>query len=151
VKTHSFQEHYEALQHVEIPLFGYHLIREVLLPDLLGKETDSILYWAGKHLARCYPLETFDDIILFFEKAGWGTLAVIKERQDELEIELTGPAVSARIAMNAHCSFQLEAGFLAQQIEQQKRFVSEAYEQQKKRDQKVTFTVKWDRKHEIAE
>lgn len=151
MKTVSFENQYEVLQHIDIPGFGYELIREVLLPDLLGKETANILYWAGKRLARRYPLNTFDDVIAFFEKAGWGTLAVTKERNDELEVELTGAIVTARMSLNEECSFQLEAGFLAQQIEQQKRCVAEAYEQQKKRAKKVVFTVKWDRKDEVTD
>ncbi len=151
MKPLSFQEQYEALKHIHISGFGYELIREVLLFDLLGKETPNILYWAGKNLARKYPLETLDDIITFFEQAGWGTLTVINERNDELEVELTGTIVTARFTLNENCSFQLEAGFLAQQIEQQKRCVAEAYEQQKKRAQKVLFTVKWDKKDEVME
>lgn len=151
MKTVSLENQYEALQHIDIPGFGYELLREVLLPDLLGKETASILYWAGKRLARRYPLDTFDEIIVFFEKAGWGTLTATKERNDELEVELTGAIVTARMSINDNCSFQLEAGFLAQQIEQQKRCVAEAYEQQKKRAKKVIFTIKWDRKDEVDE
>jgi predicted hydrocarbon binding protein len=151
VKSLSFQEQYEALENIHISGFGYELIREVLLPDLLGKETANILYWAGKNLARKYPLETLDDIIAFFEKAGWGTLTVINARNDELEVELTGPIVTTRFTLNENCTFQLEAGFLAQQIEQQKRCVAEAYEQQKKRAKKVLFTVKWDKKDEVME
>lgn len=151
MKTMSFQEHYETLQHLHVPAFGYELIREILVPDLLGKETPSILYWAGKQLARRYPLETLDDVIAFFEKAGWGTLAVAKEGKDELELELSGALIAARMAMKEDCSFQLEAGFLAQQVERQKRCVAEAYEQQKKRAKHVLFTVKWDRKDIVAE
>ncbi|WP_027409519.1 YslB family protein [Anoxybacteroides tepidamans] len=151
MKPISFQEQYETLQHIDIPAFGYGLIREILIPDLLGKETASILYWAGKQLARRYPLETLGDVILFFEKAGWGPLVVTKETSEELELELTGPIIAARMDINDDCSFQLEAGFLAQQIELQKRCVAEAYEQQKKRAKKVIFTVKWDRKDTVEE
>ncbi|QPA30283.1 YslB family protein [Thermaerobacillus caldiproteolyticus] len=149
MKQLPLEKQYESLQHLHISGFGYELIREVLLPDLLGKETPNILYWAGKNLARRYPLETFDDVMSFFDKAGWGTLTVINERNDELEIELTGELVTTRLALNEECTFQLEAGFLAQQIEQQKHCVAEAYEQPKKRTKKVVFTVKWDRKDEV--
>jgi predicted hydrocarbon binding protein len=146
VKQLTFQEHDTLLENIYISGFGYELIREVLLPDLLGKDTASILYWAGKNLARKYPLETVEDIVTFFDKAGWGTLTVASERKDELEFELTSPLIEARLSSKEECTFQLEAGFLAQQIEQQKKLVTETYEQQKKRAKKIIFTVKWDRK-----
>ncbi|MFL6556844.1 MAG: DUF2507 domain-containing protein, partial [Bacillus sp. (in: firmicutes)] len=31
-----------------ISIFGYELIRDILLPEILGKDTPEILYWAGK-------------------------------------------------------------------------------------------------------
>lgn len=151
MKNVSFQQQYETLESITVPSFGYELLREVLLPDLLGKETASILYWAGKRLARQYPLGTFEEIIAFFAKAGWGALTIIKERRDELEVELAGELVAARMSMNDDCSFSLEAGFLAQQIEQQKRCITEAYEQPKKRAKKVIFTIKWDQKDAVLE
>jgi len=146
VKQLSLQEQYEHLQDLQISAFGYELIREVLLSDLLGRETSSILYWAGKSLARKYPLETIESVVSFFEKAGWGTLTVTSERKDELEFQLTSPLIAARFSSKKECTFQLEAGFLAQQIEQQRKCTTEAYEQQKKLSKKVIFTVKWDKK-----
>ena len=41
-----------------VSLFGHELIRNDLLHELLGKDAPEILYWAGKKLARQYPLET---------------------------------------------------------------------------------------------
>jgi predicted hydrocarbon binding protein len=151
VKQLTFEEHYGLLKDINISSFGYEIIREILLPDLLGKETASILYWAGKSLARKYPLKTIEDVITFFDKAGWGTLTIISESKDELEFELTSPLIAARLAHKENCTFQLEAGFLAQQIELQKSLVTEAYEQQKKRAKKIVFTVKWDKKDTITQ
>lgn len=132
-----------------IPAFGYELLREVILPNILGKETSSILYWAGKDLARKYPLQSFDEVILFFEKAGWGTLTIKDESKTELELELTSPLIAERLKERDNCTFQLEAGFLAQQLEIQKSVVAEAYEHPKKRSKKVIFTVRWDKKDVI--
>jgi predicted hydrocarbon binding protein len=151
VKQLTFEQHYGLLKDIDISSFGYEIIREILLPDLLGKETASILYWAGKSLARKYPLETMEEIISFFEKAGWGTLTIVSEGKDELEFELTSPLIITRLSYKEDCTFQLEAGFLAQQIEQQKKRITEAYEQPKKRAKKVVFTVKWDKKDMIVE
>ncbi|MDF2791483.1 MAG: hypothetical protein K0S80_4585, partial [Neobacillus sp.] len=61
-----------------ISLFGYELIREFILPDILGKDTPEILYWAGKRLARNHPLNSLDEIIDFFSKASWGQLDLKK-------------------------------------------------------------------------
>ena len=55
-----------------VPVFGYELLRETLLPEILGEETPKILYWAGKHIARKYPLDSISDIIRFFPASGLG-------------------------------------------------------------------------------
>jgi predicted hydrocarbon binding protein len=129
-----------------VPAFGYELLREVLLPEILGRETASILYWAGKGLARKYPLQSIEDMITFFHQSGWGTLQLKSEKKDELEFELSSPLIADRFKVHPDCHFQLEAGFLAQQIEQQKQVITEAYEHPKKRLSIVSFTVRWDRK-----
>lgn len=133
-----------------IPVFGYELIREVLLPSILGKETATILYWAGKDLARKFPLQNVDEIINFFAQAGWGSLVVKEEGKNELHAELSSPVITDRLHKKDNpTTFQLEAGFLAQQIETQKNVVAECYEHPKKRSNKVLFTIKWDKKDSI--
>ena len=129
--------------------FAYELIREELLPDIIGKELDRISYWAGKNLARKYTLETFDDIIVFFQQAGWGDLSIIEQNRREMQIQLTSPLIAERYKNKRHTTYQLEAGFLAQQVQQQRQVIAEAYENQKKRSEKVLFTVKWDSKDSI--
>ena len=129
-----------------VPAFGYELIREVLIPDILGEETPNILYWAGKKLARKYPLESIPDIINFFKEAGWGDLYIAKESKNELLLELTSEIISQRLKENKKSFFQLEAGFLAQQLENQKQVISEAFEHPRKRSSIVEITVKWDMK-----
>ncbi|MDQ0975625.1 putative hydrocarbon binding protein [Neobacillus niacini] len=129
-----------------ISLFGYELIREFILPDILGKDTPEILYWAGKRLARNHPLNSLDEIIDFFSKASWGQLVLIKERKDEIEFELVSPLIVSRVKSKAEHFFQIEAGFLAQQIELQKQVIAETFEHPVKKANKVLFTVKWDRK-----
>jgi predicted hydrocarbon binding protein len=129
-----------------ISLFGYELIREFILPEILGKDTPEILYWAGKSLARKHPLNTFDDIVDFFAKASWGHLEIKKERKDEIEFELASPLIVSRVKSKAEHFFQIEAGFLAQQIQLQKQVIAETFEHPVKKANKVQFTVKWDRK-----
>ena len=129
-----------------VPVFGYELLRETLIPDILGEETPKILYWAGKHIARKYPLDSFSDIVDFFQQAGWGYLQIVKESKSELIAELSSDIITKRIKSKASTNFQLEAGFLAQQIERQKEVVTETFEHPRKRSTKVQFTIKWDKK-----
>ena len=136
-------------QHPSVTLFGHELIRNDLLHELLGKDAPEILYWAGKKLARQYPLETNEDIIRFFKEADWGELTIVEQKRREMKFELSGRLVAYRIKESKNSTFQLEAGFLAQQLEMQKKVISEAFEHPQKRSQKVEFTVKWDTKDTI--
>ncbi|WP_026581847.1 YslB family protein [Bacillus sp. J33] len=129
-----------------VPVFGYELIREVLLQDLLGNDAPEILYWAGKRLARKYPLESAGHIAEFFQNAGWGSLSIKNETKNEIEMELTSPLIAERCKKNDSCTFQLEAGFIAQQIEFQKEVICEAFEHPRKKTGKIHITVKWDKK-----
>lgn len=121
-----------------IPLFGYDLLRNDVLPDLLGKEHNIILYWAGKSLARKYPLGSIHEVIDFFQRAGWGELSVVKEKKNELTLELSSQLFQPKNLEHR----PLEAGFLAQQIQSIVGFIAETNEEPKKG--KVIFHVKWD-------
>ncbi len=59
---------HEQWKQMNISAFSDFLFRQELLPNLFGKETPFILYWAGKDLARKYPLATIDDVIAFLNK-----------------------------------------------------------------------------------
>lgn len=69
----------ESKVELETSNFGYDLIRNDVLSELLGTEKETLLYWVGKSTARSYPLETTDELISFFEKAQWGTLSLVKK------------------------------------------------------------------------
>lgn len=129
--------------------FGYELIREVLLNELLGDDTPEILYWAGKKLAHNYPLSTIEEITDFFQRASWGSLSLVKHTKNEMGFELFSQLIKERCELNKQCTFQLEAGFIAQQIELQKGVICEAFEHPKKKKGRVQFTVKWDNKDSI--
>jgi hypothetical protein len=66
-----------------------------------------------------------------------------------MEFELTSPLIISRVKSKAEHFFQLEAGFLAQQVQNQKEVIAEAFEHPLKRSHKVKFTVKWDNKDQI--
>lgn len=130
-----------------VSVFGYELIREVLIHEILGNDAPEILYWAGKRLARKYPTNTLEEMIEFFQKASWGSLSVNKESRNEMDFVLFSPLIKERCQQkNNNCTFQLEAGFIAQQIELQKNVHCEAFEHPHKKKGKVTFTIKWDKK-----
>lgn len=125
----------------EIPLFGYEILREDVLPEILGKEHQTILYWAGKTVARKYPVSSIVEISAFFSKAGWGELLLIKEKNGEALFELTSPLFEHK----NNLSTPLEAGFLAQQIQHIKKFITETNETVKNgKATKVVYRVKWD-------
>lgn len=138
------------IEELQIPAFGYELIREILLHDILGEESPHILYWAGKQLARKFPLTNLDEVISFFESVGWGNLVITKETKNEMQLILSGEMINRRLDLYSDSHYQLEAGFLAEQCALQKKFYTEAIGEIKKRLKQIHFTVKWDPKDPIS-
>lgn len=136
--------------HGTVPLFGYALIRDALIPNLLGKETNEMLYWAGKELARQYPLNNFQDNSLFFEKTGFGTLSLINQRKNTTLYSLSGAIVTERLRAVSQPSFNLEAGFLAEQVQQQEGLYTEAIYEVNVKKKEVIITLQWDTKDRIS-
>ena len=132
-----------------VPLFGYELMRDILLPDILGKHTADILYWGGKSLARKFPLVSLEEIEAFFLEAGWGELKKTEEKKDEQIFTLSGPSIERRLSLKTDTSFKMEAGFLAEQIQNQKKAVTEAAEEIQKRAKTVRIIVRTDLKDTI--
>ncbi|MCL1630564.1 YslB family protein [Sporolactobacillus sp. CPB3-1] len=148
-ETRPQPEHYGE---ATVPAFGYELIRSLLIPELLGKETASILYWSGRKLARQYPLENEQQVIDFFDRAGWGTLSLISKTKNKMTFECSSPLIASRIHDYPDSgSFSLEAGFIAEQIQRQTGYVAESYMETKNgKQKKVVYSVKWDAKDPIA-
>lgn len=119
--------------------FSYHLIRNDVLRDLLGTNHDEILYWAGRSLARKYPLTTIEQLTDFFKRANWGKLTLQKERKYKNIYELTGEWMGK----NDNRCYELESGFLAQQIELIKQAPAGATYIKKK--YKIIITVQYSR------
>lgn len=102
-------------------------MRDVILPTILGKETEGILYWIGKDLAREYPVQTTDELILLFKQLGFGNLELVKDSDLQHSFKITGPIIKERLALdNPSASFTLEAGFIAKELEFQLGTVTEA-------------------------
>ncbi|WP_288528490.1 YslB family protein [uncultured Secundilactobacillus sp.] len=107
------------------PLFGQALIRDVVLPDILGDDVDNIAYWEGKQLARRFQLGNIEDLSRFFQQAAFGTLQLTTQTAKEWQFSLSGAPVASRLAYNLQAPFMLEAGFLAQTVEQMIGVVAE--------------------------
>ncbi|MFK2824562.1 YslB family protein [Bacillus sp. B190/17] len=134
----------QETEELVVPVFGYELLRDALLTDILGKEASSILYWAGKSLARKFPCGNIEDLFSFFHEAGWGNLILLKETKREKTFELSGPFVERRFSVQSEPSFSLESGFLAEQIALQQQIDAESVIDIQKRSKKIVFTVKWE-------
>lgn len=94
------------------------LYRDFLLPEILGEDNATILYWAGKRITRHYDLASFEDLAEFFEMAEFGKLKKIKERRSSITYELTGQTVVDRLNSNSQ-EFSLESGMLAETVQKE--------------------------------
>ncbi|PZX07019.1 putative hydrocarbon binding protein [Psychrobacillus insolitus] len=121
--------------------FGYELIRDHVLASILGKHEKDILYWAGKDLARKFPLYIMEEAITFFQQAGWGTLTLDKTTKDSAYYSLQTYNLPQSGVSRTH---RLEAGFLAEQQQKISGFLTECYDEQVKKNGIVTFQLKWD-------
>ncbi|WP_075620000.1 YslB family protein [Paenisporosarcina indica] len=129
-----------------VPNFGYELIRDHVLSNILGKHEDDILYWAGKDLARKFPMFTMDEATSFFQEAGWGILTLERLNKDEAFYVLSGENDSLQITKRC---FRLEAGFIAQQQQKLSGYLTECFEEKSIKTNNVQFHVKWDLKEKI--
>ncbi|CQR48068.1 hypothetical protein BN1058_02412 [Paraliobacillus sp. PM-2] len=120
---------------------GYDLLRYVCLPDLLGKDATTILYILGKNMARQIKWESLDQIKDFFYKIGWGELVDVKEKRREYIFELTGAAITQRMKQDIITDYRLEAGFLAEAIQQLKQLDCECIDEIKSRKNVVELKV----------
>lgn len=129
-----------------IPTFGYEIVRDYLLSSILGKHEEDVLYWAGKELARKFPLFSMAEAASFFSEAGWGILTLEEEAKDEACYILTNDP--DRLNLDARC-FRLEAGFLAEQMQKNLGFLTECYDVKDPKLNHVMFKLKTDLKEKI--
>ncbi|HLR79127.1 MAG TPA: YslB family protein [Bacillota bacterium] len=129
------------LENLHTPGAGYDILRYISLPDLLGKESSTILYFMGKNLARKFEFETLEDIYYFFQQIGWGNLELVKERRRELIFHLLSDSVVHRLQAPFEADFRLEAGFLAEAIQQLEETECECIEDINHRIHQIRFKV----------
>lgn len=114
-----------------------------MLPSILGNHEDDILYWAGKEVARKFPIFSVDELPVFFKEAGWGALHFEKSLKDEAFYTMKNDFGTN----DQNRSFRLEAGFIAEQYQKLNGLLTECYGEMK--DGLVQFQVKWDVKTKI--
>lgn len=117
--------------------FGYEIIRDYVLSEVLGQHEADILYWAGKSLARKFPLFSMEEAPDFFSQAQFGQLSLEKAGKDETIYTLQPMKIESRC-------FKLEAGFLAEQQQKLGGFLTEAYEEVLPKKKLVRITLKTD-------
>lgn len=131
----------EILEHLHTAGAGYDVLRYLSLPELLGAESSTLLYFMGRKLARQFDLRTLADLYLTFEKMGWGQLEMMKEKRKELIFSLMSDAVVHRLKAPFPVDFRMEAGFLAEAIEMIYDAGTECVESVNTKIHQVQFTV----------
>ncbi|MFD1671728.1 YslB family protein [Agrilactobacillus yilanensis] len=128
---------------------GTALLRDILIPELLSKDTGPILYWAGKAVARKIPLETLEAVQDFFVLTSLGDLSLSKQKHNQYIFTLTGTTVEERLKLTDTPDFQFETGFLAQSLEYQLGIVVEGMSELTKKQNGAKITLQTDPKEII--
>src|SRR5690625_5862199 len=97
---------------------GQDILRYIALPDMLGPEKETLLYFIGKQIARKFEIDKMEDIIYFFYTLRWGKLELVKEKKKYLLFHLMSDDIVERIKSTYDVDFRLEAGFIAETIYQ---------------------------------
>ena len=128
--------------------FGYEILRDHVLPSILGPHEGDILYWSGKEIARKFPIFSVDELPSFFTEAGWGVLRLEKENKNEAFYTLMD---DQEYTNSQKRSFQLESGFIAEQFQKINGVLTECFGevQTNRKDAQIQFHVKWDLKTKI--
>ena len=120
---------------------GYDILRYVSLPELLGEEKDTLFYFMGKSLARKFDIKTIDDIFFLFNKLGWGTLELVKQKRGEFNFQLLSDSVVVRLEAPFEAEFRLEAGFLSEAVQMVEGMECECAEEVNQRIKQIEFSV----------
>lgn len=120
---------------------GHDILRYISLPDIFGSESDSLLYFTGRKLARKLEIKTKDDIYYIFKKLGWGHLELTKEKKRSITFYLMSDEIVKRIKAPITVDFRLESGFLAEAIEKVTSRSCECIDNVNERLYRVKFEV----------
>ena len=120
---------------------GFDILRYVALPEFLGGEAPTLLYFMGKNLARKFEINTIEDIYYIFEKLGIGKLELVKEKKREKIFHLLSDSVVLRLKSPLKADFRLEAGFLAEAVQAVEGLECECIEEINQRIHQIQFSV----------
>lgn len=128
--------------------FGYEILRDHVLPSILGPHESDILYWSGKEIARKFPVFVIDELPSFFIEAGWGLLTLEKTTKYEDFYILKD---NSEYMNSQKRTFGLEAGFIAEQYQKINGVLTECFGEVKtnKKDAHIQLHVKWDLKSKV--
>lgn len=96
---------------------GQDVLRYVSLPNILGHEKETLLYFIGRTLAREIEMNSLDDLIYLFQKFRWGNLELIKDKKDQMLFHLMADEVVKRLQSQFETEFRMEAGFIAEAVQ----------------------------------
>lgn len=120
------------------------LLRDALLPNLLKEDENDILYWAGKELARSYTFASLEELTHKTMTIFTGDLSQTKSAKKTLHFDWTGPLISKRLSEQQRPTFSLEAGFLAEGVQQLTGTYTEATYSVYPKKSLVTFLLQSD-------
>jgi len=120
---------------------GQDILRYVSLPELLGSEKDTLLYFIGRKLARKIQMDEINDLFYLFYTFNWGKLELIKEKKKQMTFHLMADEIVKRMDSPLPIDFQLEAGFLAEGLQQITGRPAECNESVNDRLYRVQFNV----------
>lgn len=120
---------------------GYDVLRYISLPDLFSGESDTLLYFMGKNLARNMEINSLEDVYQIADKLGWGKLELVNEKKRSFTFQLMADAVFLRLQASFDVDFRLESGFLAEAVEQLYGKECECIEKVNRKIHQVEFTV----------
>ncbi|WP_249870939.1 YslB family protein [Oceanobacillus saliphilus] len=120
---------------------GYDILRYVTLPELLGQEKNTLLYFMGKSLARKFDFNTIEDIYHLFDKLGWGKLELVKRKRKELIFHLLSDSIVLRLKAPIDTEFRMESGFLSEAVQSVEGIECECVEEINHRINQIEFSV----------
>ena len=120
---------------------GQDTLRYVGLPELLGEEKDTLLYFLGRKLARNIDYASMDDIFYIFQRLRWGNLDLVKEKKHQITFYLMSDDVVRRLDSPVETEFRLEAGFIAECVQQLFNRPAECAESINNRLYRIEFKV----------
>src|SRR5690625_4191241 len=120
---------------------GQDVLRYLTLPELLGHEKETILYFAGRTLARKIDIRSIDDLAFTFHLFRWGKLELEKEKKNKIVFYLMADEIVERMKAPYTVDFRMEAGFIAEALEQITNRATECIESVNERLYSIQFTV----------